>query len=95
MYGGHDGSGRCGGLYKLTSLEWSQLSTESDTNSPMIKDGCRIVCFSNKKKLAIIGGYGLPLGPPQPGSSFIKDKRYTGGYGWTNEIHIFDTDKRK
>ena len=78
------------------SLEWSQLSTESNTNDPgMKKDGCRMVCFSNKKKIAIIGGYGLPHGPPQPGSSFIKDKHYTGGWGWTNEIHIFDTDECK
>ena len=95
VYGGHDGSGRCGGLYKLTSLEWSQLSTESDTNGPMKKGNCRMVCFSNKKKVAVIGGHGIPLGPPQPGSSFIKDKHFTDGRGWTNEIHIFDTDECK
>ena len=45
VYGGFDGSIRCGGLYKLTSLEWSQLSTESDTNGPMKKGNCRMVCF--------------------------------------------------
>ena len=95
VYGGHDGSVHHGGLYKLSCLEWSQLSAESDPNGPMKKTHCRMVCFSNKKKIAIIGGYGPCLGPPQPGSSFIKDKCYTDGWGWTNEIHIFDTDERK
>ena len=95
VYGGTDGSVYHGGLYKLTSLEWSQLSAESDLNCPIKKSHCRMVCFSNKKKVAIIGGYGLPHGPPQPGSSFIKDKHFTDGRGWTNEIHIFDTDECK
>ena len=95
MYGGYDGSARCGGLYKLTSLEWSQLAAESYPNGPMKKGHFRMVCFSNKKKIAIIGGHGLPHGPPQPGSSFIKNKRFTDGRGWTNEIHIFDTDECK
>ena len=97
VYGGHDGTAHRGGLYKLTSLEWSQLSAESDINGPMKKIGCGMVCFSNKNKISIIGGYGLPLGPPQPGSSskFIKDKHHTDGHGWTNEIHIFDMDECK
>ena len=95
VYGGHDGSVHHGGIYKLSSLDWSQLSAESDPNGPMKKTDCRMVCFSNKNKIAIIGGYGLPHGPPQPGSSFIKSKRYTDRWGWTNEIHIFDMDECK
>ena len=89
-YGGDDGSNWRGGLYKLSSLKWSQLSAEFDPNGPMRKSGCGMVFF-NKSKLAIIGGYGLPHGPPQPGASFVKDKRYTNGNRWTNEIQIFDT----
>ena len=89
-YGGHDGSKWHGGLYKLSSLKWSQISADSDPNGPMRKAGCGMVFFY-KSKLAIIGGYGLPHGPPQPGASFVKDKGYTNGTVWTNEIHVIDT----
>ena len=93
VYGGHGGSVACGGLYKLSSLKWSQLSGESAVNGPMKKHCCRIACF-NKKKVVVIGGYGPQPATLQPGASFIKDKRYSG-HGWTNEIHTFDTDARE
>ena len=97
VYGGLDEFGCLSGLYKLTSLEWSQLSAESDTNCPMSKSGCGMVCFNNSKKIAIIGGNGpFPSsGPPQPGSSFIKNEHFTDGCGWTNEIHFFDAEECK
>ena len=95
-YGGsQDKSVRRGGLYKLKlSLEWSQLSAESDLNGPMRKTGFGMVWFC-KKKIAIIGGLGLPLGPLQPGSSFVKIRNATDGRGHTNEIHIFDIEECK
>lgn len=90
VFGGYDGSSWHGGLYKLSSLEWSQPSSESDEHRPMMKkSGCGMVYFG-KCKLAVVGGYGLPLATLQPGASFIKSKRFTDGRGWTNEIHIFD-----
>ena len=94
VYGGHDGSSRHGGLYKLSSLKWSQLSGESDVTGPMKKVGCRMVCF-NKKKIAVVGGYGPPSASLQPGATFIKDKRSTRGNGWTNEILTFSVDECK
>ena len=94
VYGGFDGSIACGGLYKLSSLKWTQLSGESDMNGPMKKSACGMVYF-NKKKVAVIGGFGPPPASLQPGASFIKNKHYTNEYGWTNEIHIFDTDACK
>ena len=94
VYGGFDGSFARGGLYKLSSLKWTQLSGESDVKGPMKKYTSKIVCFNNKK-VAVIGDYGPPPISLQPGASFTKDKRYTSGYGWTNEIHIFDTDACK
>ena len=97
VYGGYDGSTIHGGLYKLSSLEWSQLSGESDVHGPMKKGGCGMACF-NKNKVAVIGGYGPPPASLQPGATFIKDKdkRFVAyGDGWTNEIHVFDTDKCK
>ena len=98
MYGGLDGSyHRRGGLYKLSSLKWSQLSGESDMHGPMKKGGCGMFWF-NKNKVAIIGGYGQPPASLQPGASFIKekDKRFAAfGEGWTDEVHVFDADKCK
>ena len=92
VYGGSDGSNYRGGLYKLSTEKWSQLSNESDVNGPLKKGGCGMVCF-NKNKVAVIGGYGLPPASLQPGESFIKNERYSDGRGWTNEIRIFDTDE--
>ena len=74
----------------LTTLTWSQLSLAGGTaGGPMRKAGCGIVHFHHDK-LAVIGGYGIPTGPTQPGSSFIRSTRYTDGRGWTNEIHVFN-----
>ena len=80
-----------GGLYKLSpSLNWSLVSCELDvTHCPMRKSNCRLVCF-DKKKVAVIGGYGQPPVSLQPGSSFIKNKHSLNGCGWTNEIHVFE-----
>ena len=97
VYGGCDGSAARGGLYKLqlSSLEWSQLSGESDENGPAKNVGCRMVYF-DKNKLAVVGGYALPPAAPlQPGaraSLTDPDKCSTIG---KNEIHIFDTDECK
>ena len=100
VYGGRDESDPRyhGGLYKLAmssqELEWSQLSVEFDPNGPMRKSGCGMVWFDNMK-LAVIGGFGMPHGPPQPGSTFITDERYTDGRGFTNEIHFYDIEECK
>ena len=42
------------------------------------------------RKLLLFGGYGYPSGPTQTGAKFIKDSNYSGGSGWTNELHLFD-----
>ena len=71
VFGGLDGSSWRGGLYKLSSLDWSQLSSESDEHGPMKKFGCRMV-YIGKCKLAVVGGYGPPPATLQIGASFIK-----------------------
>ena len=88
MYGGIKG-GFKGALSCLNvkSLTWSRLSQEG--RAPMRKAYCGMVHF-HQDKLAVIGGYGIPTGPIQPGSTFIMDTRFTDGRGWTNEIHVFD-----
>ena len=42
------------------------------------------------KKLLLFGGYGILSGPTQPYATFIKDRKFTDGRGWTNELHLFD-----
>ena len=73
----------------VKTLTWSQLSPAGTAGGPMKKAACGIVHFHHDK-LAVIGGYGIPTGPTQPGSSFIKDTRFTDGRGWTNEAHVFN-----
>ena len=58
----------------------------------MRKAGCGMVHFHHNK-LAVIGGYGFPTGPIQPGSSLIRNTKFADGRGWTNELHVFDLNQ--
>ena len=89
-YGGNDGYGQCGGLYKLSALKWTQISAECDPKGPMKKGNCGMKYFK-EDKIAVIGGLGVPHGPLQPGASFVENLVF----GWTNEIHVFDAKKCK
>ena len=90
MYGGRDkryeGALSC---LNVKSLTWSLLCPGKVAGGPMRKEGCGIAMFHGDK-LAVIGGYGYPTGPAQPGSMFISDTRVTSGIGWTNEFHAFN-----
>ena len=90
MYGGRknnfEGVLTC---LNVKTLIWSRLCPAGTAEGPMVKAACGMVHFHHDK-LAVIGGYGLPSGPTQPGSSFIRDTNKTDGRGWTNEIHVFN-----
>ena len=73
----------------IKTLTWSQLCPEGTAGGPMRKVGCGMIHVSSDK-LAVIGGYGIPTGPTQPGSSVIMDTRFADGSGWTIEVHVFD-----
>ena len=85
---GYDGSKYYSGLHEFdtTTLQWRDRTAPE---GPMRKIGCRMISYEGDK-LALLGGFGIPTGPIQPGSQFIK---YAGstGYGWTNEFHLFHT----
>ena len=92
MYGGYCDDSCVSGVLSCLNIEtltWSQLSPAGTAGGPMRKVSCGIVHVSSDK-LAVIGGYGLPTGPKQPGSSFITDTEFTDGSGVTNEVHVFD-----
>ena len=92
MYGGlnteadkYEGALSC---LNMKTLIWSQLCLGGTARGPMGKATCGMVHFHHDK-LAVIGGYGIPSGPTQPGLTFIEDTDETDGSGWTNEIHVF------
>ena len=90
FYGGHSGEHWSGVLscLDLKSLTWTLLCPET-AGGPMGKVWCGIVPFNNHH-LAVIGGYGCPTDPTQPGSTFIRDTNYNDGRGMSNEFHVFD-----
>ena len=89
-FGGLDGSRGYNALHKLKhATQWVELCPQNDrAESPMAKYGAGMVAFGNN--LAVFGGCGLPHGPTQPGSSFIKSA--DGDRGWTNEFHIYNLE---
>ena len=91
MYGGYSGKRYEGVLSCLNvkTLTWSLLWPETD-GGPMKKYGSGMVMFKYGDKVAVIGGYGYPTGPTQPGATFTRDIRFTDGRGWSNEIYVFD-----
>ena len=88
MYGGYSGKRLEGVLSRLNleTLTWSQLSPET-AGGPMRKTGCGLIIVQDK--LVLLGGYGIPAGPIQPQATFVRDPKFTGWKGWSNEIHEF------
>ena len=89
-FGGTDDRQFFNTLHRLDSKtwRWSQVSPQNADGAPMHKYGCGMIAFRNS--LVVFGGYGIPRGPTEPGSSFIKNTRFTDGSGWTNEFHIYN-----
>ena len=90
-FGGGDYSSYYNSLHKLdpTTLEWRELQPLNKEDGPMRKCGCGMVPFL-QDKLGVFGGYGIPIGPTQPGAMFTKNIKYTDGRGWSNELHVFN-----
>lgn len=90
-YGGLDGKGyEVASLHRLDTktYHWFKLSPENaKEEAPMAKFGAAMIACG--EDLALFGGHGFPRGPTQPGSSLVKDTRYSDGSGWTNEFHIY------
>ena len=89
-YGGYDGQFRYNTLHQLdaTRRQWREVQVHNPSEGPMKKTGCAMISY-NGDKLVLIGGCGIPTGPLQPGSTFIRNSCHTGGRGWTNELHLF------
>lgn len=85
VYGGKVGLNYGSSLHQLDTRSWNWKLLSSI--GPMRKGGCGMVAYSDQ--LVLFGGYGIPSGPTQPGSEFVKSK-YSDSGGWTNELHVFD-----
>ena len=90
-YGGRDTSNSYVHVDSFHQLDTRTLVWSELPNGPMRKAGSRMIACDNK--LFLLGGYGIPSGPIQPGSEFILDEYANDGSGWTNEIHSFDLTK--
>ena len=95
-YGGCDDHSFSSSLHSLSTetLEWRELQSKNPTDQPMPKSGHGIVTYHDDTvgvtSIAVLAGYGKPVTPIQPGSSFIPSTRFTDGRGWTNEFHLFN-----
>ena len=88
-YSGGDGDSLyTGTLIQLdtSTMEWKLLTSDI---GPMKKRGAGMIAL-NGEQLAVLGGYGIPTSPTQPGSSFVRNCSRSDGRGWTDEFHIFN-----
>ena len=80
--------------FNCVTLEWTQVHSQTPGNQPMPKSGCGMVTYHEEAvgvtSLAVFAGFGKPITPTQPGSSFVKNTAFTDGRGWTNEFHLFN-----
>ena len=81
-------------LHKLNlkTYQWSKVQAGNDLSAVpgLRKNGCGLIKI-DEKTLGCFGGYGL--GSKQPGSIFTGNAKASDGSGWTNELHLFDTQK--
>lgn len=88
-------------LYQLDANQWQwhHLPCLHGSDVPMPKYGCGMVAFGSDR-LGVFGGYGTPRGPNLP-DAFERDGSgpfsgiYSGGRGWTNELHEYHLEKGK
>ena len=93
-FGGYDEHSNHNSLHCLNcvTLEWTQVQSLTPGNQPMPKSACGMVTYHEEAvgvmSLAVFAGFGKPINPTQPGSSFVKG--LPDGRGWTNEFHLFN-----
>ena len=95
-FGGSDDHSAYSSLHSLNTetLEWRKLQSKNPADQPMPKFNHGIVTYHDETvgvtSIAVLAGYGNPVTPIQPGSTFIQSTNYTDERGWTNELHLFN-----
>ena len=92
-YGGRSGESFTNALCELdtTTMQWRQLQPLNPSEGPMKKGDARMIALSSNL-LCVIGGYGIPSGTIHPASKFTKNSRRSDGRGYTNEVHVYNTE---
>ena len=92
-YGGWTGESYTDTLHELdtTTMQRRQLQPLNPSEGPMKKHSAGMIALSSNL-LCVIGGYGIPSGTIHPASQFIKNSRHSDGSGWTNEVHVYNTE---
>ena len=95
VFGGWITFGRCNDVHclSLDNMTWSELEPVNPRNAPLRKDKFGMVEYEGK--LCIFGGAAEsdPMRRNRPGVFFVNYDSY--GFGWTNELHVFDPKTRK
>ena len=90
VFGGWITYGRCNDVHALPldTMVWSKLEPFNPDDAPLKKDKFGMIEYEGK--LCIFGGAAEsdPMRCERPGVSFINYDSY--GFGWTNELHVFD-----
>ncbi len=73
-------------LHELECNNSTWTALEFSGNPPMPKYDSAMIAINNDL-LGILGGYGRPSGELSPRSRFVRNERYSSGFGWTNELH--------
>ena len=74
-------------VLNVDSFTWKEVFPSTDTRGPMRKGYSSMLSFENH--LLAVGGSGVSLpGDPSPSATYEKG----GGYIYTNEHHIYDTE---
>ena len=95
VFGGWVTFGRCNDVHCLTldTMTWSEVKPVNPNDAPLRKDKFGMVEYEGK--LCIFGGAAEsdPMRRDRLGVVFVNYNSY--GFGWTNELHVFDPKTRK
>jgi hypothetical protein len=74
----------------FTAVQWDPdtLLTLNDTNEYTLQSNQRNIVVDNQGRIHIVWWWNRPVGPAERNE--IRYKRYTPGYGWSNDTTLFD-----
>ena len=95
VFGGWITFGRCNDVHclPLDSMIWSELKAVNPKDAPLRKDKFGMVEYDGKLCIFAGAAESDPMRHSRPGVSFVNYDSY--GFGWTNELHVFDPKTRK
>ena len=95
VFGGWITFGRCNDVHclPLDSMTWKELKAVNPEDAPLRKDKFGMVEYDGKLCIFAGAAESDPMRRDRPGVLFVNYDSY--GFGWTNELHVFDPKTRK